>query len=60
MRAASSRPAFATSTTASASTFARSAGPLGMAPGSVEHGVSASACSASPDATSSTVAGSPR
>eukprot|EP00969_Alexandrium_andersonii_P185835 8211225-Alexandrium_andersonii.AAC.1 len=60
MRAASSRPAFATSTTACASTSARFAEPLGMEPGFAARDVSVSASSALPGATSSIAAGSPR
>eukprot|EP00969_Alexandrium_andersonii_P296069 13085136-Alexandrium_andersonii.AAC.1 len=60
MRAASSRPASATSTTARASTSVLSAGPPGMAPGSAGGGASASVISASFGATSGSAAGSPR
>eukprot|EP00969_Alexandrium_andersonii_P319246 14102815-Alexandrium_andersonii.AAC.1 len=60
MRAASSRPAFATSTIARAGTSARFAGPLGVEPGFVVHDVSVSASSALPGAMFSIAAGSPR
>eukprot|EP00969_Alexandrium_andersonii_P148874 6582633-Alexandrium_andersonii.AAC.1 len=60
MCAGSSRPASATTTTASASTSGRYVGPLGMVPGFAAHGASTSASSASTAAASSTAAGSPR
>eukprot|EP00969_Alexandrium_andersonii_P030166 1315253-Alexandrium_andersonii.AAC.1 len=60
MCAASSRPAFAISTTARAGASVLSAGPPGTAPGYAVRGASVFVISALPGATSSTAAGSPR